>query len=131
MNNKDLIDIAKNTCKPMKLRDNFSSGEVGCAILSESGKIYTGVCIDLASGLGFCAEAAAIAEMLKNGESKIIKLAAAFSNGNVEAPCGRCREMIIQINKDNKNTKIILDINKEILLIDLLPNHWLEKYEKN
>jgi len=39
--------------------------------------------------------------------------------------------MIIQINEENVNTKIILDDNKEILLKDLLSYHWLEKFEQH
>jgi len=54
----------------MKLRGDFSSGDAGCAILSGSGRVYTGVCIDLACGLGFCAEASAVADMLKMVELK-------------------------------------------------------------
>lgn len=37
-------------------------------------EIYTGVCIDTACTLGMCAERNAIANMITNGESKIVKL---------------------------------------------------------
>jgi len=126
LDNRDLIRVAKETRKPMKLREDFSSGDVGCAILSGSGIVYTGVCIDLACGLGFCAEVSAIADMLKNGETRIIKLAVAFPEDKIGVPCGRCREMMIQIDKENMDTKIILGEDKEITLKELLPLHWLD-----
>ena len=47
-------------------------GEVSAAVLSKSGKIYTGVCIDTCSTLGICAERNAIFNMLTNGEQVII-----------------------------------------------------------
>lgn len=37
-------------------------------------EIYTGVCIDTACTLGMCAERNAIANMITNGEGKIVKL---------------------------------------------------------
>lgn len=129
MKNSKLLEIAQKTCNPLKLRSNFSSGIVGAAILTSKGNIYTGVCIDLACGLGFCAEAAAIAQMLKNGESQIRTIVASFQNGNVATPCGRCREMILQLNKENYNTKIILSNDREILLKEYLPDHWLLDFE--
>ena len=44
------------------------------------GNIYTGICIDLSSGLGFCAEVAAIAEMLKQRETQIAQVVAVSGN---------------------------------------------------
>ena len=41
------------------------------AVLSKSGKIYTGVCIDTCSTLGICAERNAIFNMITNGEQEI------------------------------------------------------------
>jgi cytidine deaminase len=41
------------------------------------GNIYTGICIDLGCGLGFCAEVAAIAQMLTHRETRIDEVVAA------------------------------------------------------
>lgn len=60
-----LIKAAEAVCGSFRLREDFSAGSVGAAISTADGNIFTGICIDLASGLGFCAEVAAIAEMLK------------------------------------------------------------------
>jgi len=75
-----LYDIAKNTLNPKKLSRSSYAGSVAAAILSESGKVYTGVCIDTPSSMGFCAEHSAIATMITAGESRIVKLIAAFKS---------------------------------------------------
>jgi len=63
---------------------------VAAALLSEKGNVYVGVCIDVCSGMGFCAEHAAIAAMITAGENKIEKIVAVGENG-IYSPCGRCR----------------------------------------
>lgn len=49
----------------------MEAGGVATAIESESGKIYTGVCVDGACTLGICAERNAIFNMITNGESAV------------------------------------------------------------
>lgn len=126
MTKTELYTIAKNTIQHLTLEHDGECGQVGCALESESGNIYTGINIDLACNLGFCAEQAAIADMLKHGEMKIKRLIAVYKNGNVLPPCGRCREFMIQVNKDNLNTLIILPDFKEIPLKELLPELWID-----
>ena len=46
-------------------------GQVGAALVTEGGMMHRGVCIDTPSGMGFCAEHAAIAAMITAGESRI------------------------------------------------------------
>ena len=38
--------------------DDCSAGSVAAALLSQSGDVFTGICIDTACSLGFCAEPA-------------------------------------------------------------------------
>ena len=64
-----LYDIALATVKPIKLKKNGEAGHVACALETINGVIYTGVCIDVPCSIGICAEQAAIAEMLKHGET--------------------------------------------------------------
>ena len=122
----ELYTIAQNTIQHLTLEHDGECGQVGCALESESGNIYTGINIDLACNLGFCAEQTAIADMLKHGEMKIKRLIAVYKNGNILPPCGRCREFMIQVNKDNLNTLIILPDFKEIPLKELLPELWID-----
>lgn len=104
----------------------IEGGQVAAAILTKKGNIYTGVCLDTASTLGICAERNAIFNMLTNGESKIEKIVCVMSNGNVGTPCGACRELIMQLDKDSKKIQILIDKNeyKAITMNELMPNWW-------
>ena len=59
-----------------RISDYVEAGGVSAAILSSSGRIYTGVCVDTCSTLGICAERNAIFNMLTNGEQEIVKVLA-------------------------------------------------------
>ena len=87
---------------------------------TKKGNVYTGICIDIGCGIGFCAEHAAIAEMLKNRETEISMIVAVGSKG-IYPPCGRCRELMYQINNDNIHTEVIIGKDKTITLEGLLP----------
>lgn len=102
------------------------AGSVAAAILTKSGNIYVGVCIDTASSLGMCAERNAIANMITNGESQIDKVVAVMSDGSVGSPCGSCREYMMQLDKDGGEIEILLDKNTKetIKLKELLPDWW-------
>jgi cytidine deaminase len=123
---KELIDAAQAVFGGFKLREDFSAGTVGAAIRTTTGNIYTGICIDLACGLGFCAEVAAVAEMLKHRETQITAVVAVGANGVLGGPCGRCREMLAQVDRANLNCNVLLPNGKEATLAQLLPDHWLE-----
>ncbi|MEA3471245.1 MAG: cytidine deaminase [Thermodesulfobacteriota bacterium] len=123
---KELIETARAVCGDFPLQDEFSAGGVGAAIRTADGHIYTGICIDLGSGLGFCAEVAAIAEMLKHRETQIDTVVA-VSGQRILPPCGRCRETMAQIDARNMDSRVIVGEDQEVLLRDLLPQHWLNK----
>jgi len=120
-----LIEAAKAVCGAFRLREDFSAGSVSAAILTAKGNIYTGICIDLACGLGFCAEVAAVAEMLKARETHVLAVVAVSNGGVLGAPCGRCRETIAQVDPQNLDCAVILGDGREVPLRDLLPEHWL------
>lgn len=121
---KELIGHAESVRAVVELRNGGSSGTVGAALRSSTGEIYTGVCIELACGLGICAEHAAIADMLKNQETEVTEVVAVGPNG-VIAPCGKCRELILQLSAGNVNASIALPSGSYVRLGDLLPEHWL------
>ena len=121
-----LIAAARSVCGDFPLQDDFSAGSVGAAIRTAAGHIYTGICIDLGCGLGFCAEVAAIAEMLKHRETQIDAVVA-VSGKRILPPCGRCRETMAQIDPRNMDCHVIVGEDQEVLLRDLLPAHWLNR----
>jgi cytidine deaminase len=120
-----LIEAAKAVCGAFRLREDFSAGSVGAAILTAQGNMYTGICIDLACGLGFCAEVAAVAEMLKARETHVLAVVAVSNEGILGAPCGRCRETIAQVDPHNLDCAVILGDDRAVPLRELLPEHWL------
>jgi cytidine deaminase len=126
MRYEELIAEAKKVTGEFRLsKEWLSAGSCGAALLAGNKKIYTGICIDLACGLGFCAEHSAIAQMLKDRETKIIAIVATSSKHSIMPPCGRCREMMMQIDTDNSDTEVILAEDRVEKLRNLLPDHWL------
>lgn len=108
------------------------AGGVAAAILSESGRIYVGVCIDTCSSLGMCAERNAIANMITNGESRIRKVVAVMTDGRVGSPCGACRELMMQLDKNSADIEILLDLESKrtVTLGELMPDWWgRERFE--
>ncbi|CBZ02070.1 cytidine deaminase [Clostridium botulinum] len=120
----ELYDIAKNALNPRKISKNSYAGSVAAAILSESGKVYTGVCIDTPCSMGFCAEHAAIATMITAGENRITKIVAVYEDGTIIPPCGRCREFICQIHDENYKCQVMIKKDMIITINDLLPYRW-------
>ncbi len=120
----ELYDIAKNTLNPRAISKNSYAGSVAAAILSESGKVYTGVCIDTPCSMGFCAEHAAIAAMITAGENRITKVIAVYEDGTIIPPCGRCREFICQIHDENYKCEVMIKKDRILTINDLLPYRW-------
>ena len=107
------------------IKPSITAGAVGAALESSGGHIYTGINLDLACGIGFCAEHSAVAEMLKARETEIRRIVAIDADG-VLAPCGRCRELIVQVDRRNLDCEVILPGGTSMKLADLLPRAWLE-----
>jgi cytidine deaminase len=127
VSNLQLIEKAKSVLHPRKLSNDNTAGDVACALLSSAGNIYLGVCIDIGSGIGFCAEHSAIAAMITAGESRIAKIVAVWGDGVILPPCGRCREFMYQIDSTNYlNTEVILGENSAVKLKELLPHPYDE-----
>jgi cytidine deaminase len=128
MTTQKLVDIAfKLTSGIVTNTKSCEYGGVGAAILTKKHKIYTGISLDNACGIGFCAEHAAVAEMLKNNETEILLCVAVTKRNKILPPCGRCRELLYQINKENLKTNIIVDLDKVVTLGDLFPMQWQER----
>jgi cytidine deaminase len=124
-NIEKLIDAARAVQGALALSEpEFTAASVGAALRTGSGAIHTGVCIDLACGIGFCAEHAAIAEMLKHREVEIAMIVAVDGAGIV-SPCGRCRELVAQLTTRNRDTQVVLPGDRVVPLRELLPEHWL------
>jgi len=118
-----LLKAAKETLNPRQLSESSYAGSVAAALVTEKGNVYTGVCIDTSSSMGFCAEHAAIAAMITAGENRIMKIVAVSDSAGIVPPCGRCREFIYQIDNRNLQCEILLK-DKIVTLDALLPERW-------
>jgi cytidine deaminase len=122
-----LLSLARRLVRPLTLsRADLDAATVGCALLAGNGRTYTGVCVSLSCGLGFCAEAAAIADMLKDRETRIRRIVAVSADA-VLPPCGRCREMMVQVDAGNFGTEVLIAPDRVTTIAELLPHHWLAK----
>lgn len=91
MEPKELIALATSLARPFTPSGGCRSATVAAALVTAESSVFTGVCVDTACSLGFCAEHAAIAEMLKARQSRVQMIAAVNKDGAVLPPCGRCR----------------------------------------
>ncbi len=124
---KKLIMEARSVIKPKKTAAGKLIADVGAALVTYKGNVYVGVCIDTQEGIGFGAEQSAIAAMVTAGEYKIKKIVAVWKDGTIIPPCGVCRELIWQIDKENWNAEVIIAKDKTVKLKELLPYHWHNK----
>lgn len=123
-----LYEAAKAVQKERRISEYVTGGEVAAAILSRSGKIYTGVCVDTCSTLGICAERNAIFTMITCGEQEIDKVLAILPDGSCGAPCGACRELMVQLMPNSyKGIEIMMDYpaGRTITLGELTPEWWI------
>lgn len=122
----ELIDVARQRLNPHRVGDRLF-GDVAAALLTQDGNQYTGVCIDTPSGTGFCAEHAAIAAMVTGGEYRIARIVAVWRDDAgklyVLPPCGRCRELMRQVDDANIDAQVILGHGRSAPLRELLPAH--------
>ena len=119
-----LYDAAVSVINPHQVSDFMFTGDVGAAVLSSKGNIYTGVCIDTACSLGFCAERNAIATMFTNGEFEIVKVCAVYKDGGVMPPCGACREFMMQTGKSARDIEVLVHRDgRTVRLGDIMPEY--------
>ncbi len=123
-----LYCAAKAVQNDRQISEYVTAGGVSAAIQSASGKIYTGVCVDTSCTLGICAERNAIFNMLTNGEQEIKKVLAIMPDGRCGAPCGACRELMVQLMpKTYRDIEILVDheTGRVMKLGELTPEWWI------
>jgi cytidine deaminase len=123
-----MYQAAKAVQNDRRISEYIEAGGVAAAVLSGSGKIYTGVCIDTCSALGICAERNAIFNMITCGEQEIKRVIAIMPDGKSGAPCGACRELMVQLMPEGyKNIEILMDYESKrvVTLGELTPEWWI------
>lgn len=118
---EDLIAAASNVAGHFACSEDASAGGVAAALVTRSGQVFTGICIDTRCSLGHCAESSAIAEMLKARETEIAYIVAIGGAGEIFPPCGSCRELIRQVSPANWRTGVVVGPGKVVQLSELMP----------
>jgi cytidine deaminase len=73
----------------------YSNFKVGAALLTKSGRIFTGCNVENASfGLSICAERVAIFSAVSAGELQFEKLVVVANTDSPVSPCGACRQVM-------------------------------------
>jgi cytidine deaminase len=121
---ENLIDEARKATVAFATSDDCQAGLAGAALLTVDGRVYSGCSIDCACGIGFCAEHAAVADMLKHRETRIRAIAASNKRGRIVPPCGRCRELIFQVDPANLDADVLIATDRIVKLRELLPFPW-------
>lgn len=121
MDKQDLIEQAIKARE--KAYTPYSKFKVGAAVLTKSGKVFTGCNIESASYTPtICAERTALSKAVSEGEREFQSIAIVGSS-DYTFPCGVCRQMIREFGKD---IEIIVANNvndyKTFTLEELLPN---------
>ena len=123
MDDKALYKLAENAAE--RAYAPFSGYRVGAALLTESGKVYTGVNVENSSyGAGICGERTAAVKAVSEGERVFSAIAvAAPGSGGPAWPCGICRQFLFEFGS---GLRVITGADADNLetatLDELLPN---------
>lgn len=134
-----LYEKAKAEYHPEDVTPFVYAHHVVCALESENGEIYTGFCIEACSGvMNLCAERVAALNMYVNSGQTVIKRMIAFrdappSGGGSGMPCGACRDFLLQLSPENRDTEIMVDYEtrETVTLGKLMPDWWGDERYQN
>ena len=134
---KDLIAAAQAAIRE-RYRDDWQ--EVGAALRTRSGKIFTGVNLDAYLGrMAVCAEAVALGRAVVDVGDDGIEMIVAVRHPPpadkdqtiaVVSPCGACRELIFDYDR---KARVIVPSGKSAAVVpiaDLLPNKYTRGPER-
>jgi cytidine deaminase len=96
---RGLVEAARAAAERAYCR--YSRYPVGAAIVSESGRIFSGCNVENASyGATMCAERSAIFALVSAGERHITQVCVYASGEPMAMPCGLCRQVIAEFCED-------------------------------
>lgn len=116
-----LIEAAKKI-----IEDRYEKGKhsVSAAVITGSGKIYYGVCMN-SQKLDVCSEWVAIGNALSAGDKNLKMIVSVHrdqeGNYDIYSPCALCRELFLKYAPD---IQVVLPGNKIVVAKELLPYPW-------
>ncbi len=121
MNKEELIDVAKEARK--NAYAPYSKFKVGAALLTKSGKVFTGCNVENSSfGASMCAERVAVFKAVSEGEREFKAIAVVTDTNDPAMPCGMCRQVLSEFSMDIEVYAANLDGKvKTTTLRELLP----------
>ncbi len=122
----EMLALARKGISPRERGKYCSAGYVSAVIEGGNKKLYRGVNVDLACGLGFCAERAAAAAMLADGEHTVRRVVCVNERGEPMSPCGACREFLALLSPENASCEFLAGTEplRTVTLGELLPMNW-------
>jgi len=119
---EQLFDLAKAAMSQAYVP--YSHFTVGAAILTASGELYSGCNVENASyPEGTCAEAGAIAAMVRDGQTQIKEIYVMGEGEALVTPCGGCRQRIREFSSADTMIHICgpEGVRKSLTMNELLP----------
>ncbi len=101
----------------------YSKYRVGAAILTRTGKVFTGCNVENASyGATICAERFAIGKMIAADERDPIVCVVVTAGPQPGSPCGICRQVLSEFADDMRIVLVAQRLRLETTLAALLPD---------
>ena len=107
----------------------YSEFQVGAAIRTKSGKVFTGVNVENAAyPEGTCAEAGAIAAMCAAGEREIVEVAVIADSPDPVSPCGGCRQKLAEFSAPDMPVTMVTMRGAQVTMsmAELLPGAFVK-----
>lgn len=103
----------------------YSGFRVGAALLAGDGRIFVGANVENASyGLTHCAERVALGAAVTAGARKFERLVVVSGATPPSAPCGACRQVLIEMGTDLLVEAVGPGGSRRWKLIDLMPDRF-------
>jgi cytidine deaminase len=101
----------------------YSNFNVGAALLTKSGKVYTGCNVECASyGATNCAERTAIFKAVSEGEKEFAAIAIVSRTKDITYPCGICRQVISEFADGDLDIILAKDMEYKVFkLSEMMP----------
>ena len=118
-----LIEMTKQVARRLHVSGIH---EVASSVETSAGDTYSGIHMNASVGFAdVCGEVAAICAMVGSGHRDLATIVAVWSNGQEKyslfAPCGRCRELISDLNPEARVIVGTLDAPYVMSIAELLP----------